>query len=107
MDMTQIGAGFQNFGAMTVIALMVFKSPAILEQLSNLIQRIIGNVRETQTEALNVFRAENDKIITLIGTQFTTVQNTLADSLNELKEMAGELKHISQRVEHLERDKPG
>lgn len=106
MDLTQIGPMLQNMGAMSVIAIAVFKSPAILEQLSALIQKIISSVRETQTEALTVFKSENDKIVTLIGNQFASVQVTLGDSLDQLKTMAEELKTLSHRVEHLERDKP-
>lgn len=107
MEIAQVGQFVQNFGAMAVIALAVFKSPAIIEQLSNLVQKIVSNVRDTQTEGLNVFKVEQDKLLSLIASQFTSMNTTIGSAVDELRVMATELSKLSNRVEHLERDKPG
>lgn len=95
----------QNYGAMGILALMVWRLPSILSAINEMVQNNVKNVRETQTEALNVFKSENDKILTMLGARFKAIEETTQGILKTNTAMIAELKGISIRVGELERDK--
>ena len=105
-DYNLLFTAVQNFGALGILGLMVFKSPAIISAISAMIDRNIAAIRETQSEALNVFKAENDKVIGLMDQRFQAVERTLVATCEAVTELVSEMKTINERVGDLESDKP-
>ena len=96
----------QHFGALGILALMVWKSPGILSGISELIQKVIGTVRETQTEALEVFKTEQQSLIDMVDRRFQTIETTLVKLVEIQTTLVTGISSLGVRVEHLERDKP-
>jgi hypothetical protein len=106
MELGAITAIAQQFGALGIILLMVWKSPAILEKLTGLIQLIIGHVRDSQKEALSVFKSELEKLIDLFTDRFKVVEETLTKNCEAQTQLIGEIKTLSERMRNLEDAKP-
>jgi hypothetical protein len=96
----------QQLGGLGILALMVYLSPKILAGLSDLNQKMIGTVRETQTEALSVFKTEQSALIDMIDRRFQSTEGTLTKLVETLTTLVGEVKSLGFRVDTLERDKP-
>lgn len=106
MDPT-IVSSISQFGALGILAIMVWKAPGIVAAINDLIQKVIGNVRETQTEALNVFKSEQQALLEMVDRRFSSTEGTLLKQVENQTIVITELKSLSMRVENLERgDKP-
>ena len=95
----------QQYGALAILALMVWKLPAVIIAISAIVESMIKHVRETQTEALTVFKSENDKILGMLESRFETIETALNASVKSNTEMIGELKELSTRLGELERER--
>lgn len=84
-DLQVIMSVIQNLGAMGILGIIVYKSPQILARLTEHTQGMIKQVRETQGEALTVYKGEQDKLLNLID--------------EKLSMMITEMKSISDRVQ--------
>lgn len=93
----------QNLGAMGILGLMVWKSPAILKVIMDLIQSSVNNVRETQREALTAFKGEIEQMMKMFSDRFESVENTLATSLEHQTQMVEKVGVLAERIGALER----
>lgn len=95
----------QNFGAMGILAIMVWRLPQVISTINGVIQDNVKNVRETQREALDVFKGENDKILTLVGEKLEKVDESLIKAVESNTAVVKELQSLSERVGVLEHDR--
>lgn len=98
--------GLQQFGALAILAMMVWRLPNVITVINSMIQDNVKNVREVQTEALRVFSTENDKVLNMVSDRFKTVEDVLKTSVETQTEVLGEMKMLTERVRNLENDKP-
>ena len=106
MDIDTLFKGLQQFGALAILDMMVWRAPNVITVINQMIQDNIKNVREVQTEALTVFKGENDKILNMVSERFKTVEDVLKTSVETQTEVLGEMKMLTERVRNLENDKP-
>lgn len=102
MDFQLVMTAIQNLGAMGILALMVYKLPAILDRIQGMVNDHVQHVRETQKEALTVFQSEMDKILSMVENRFEVVEKTLSSGVLIQTEMVKEIRQLSGRVEKLE-----
>lgn len=106
MDFQMFMTALQNLGAMAILGMMVWKSPAIIDRIQALVDANVKNVRETQKESLAVFQGEMDKVLTMVENRFEVVENTLKSGILVQTEMVNEVRKLGGRVEALEDAKP-
>lgn len=106
METQALFQAVQNFGAMVILALMVIKLPSIIAAISTMIDKNIAAIRDTQTQSLDVFKSENDKILGMIEARFRAMEENLQASVKGMTDIVSEMKKISERVGALERDMP-
>lgn len=106
MDFQMFMTAMQNLGAMSILGMMVWKSPAIIDRIQALVDANVKNVRETQKESLAVFQGEMDKVLTMVENRFEVVENTLKSGILVQTEMVNEVRKLGGRVEALEDAKP-
>jgi len=88
-----------NFGAVALIALMVYKSPAILSGIGAIVEKNIGYIREVQKEALEAFKGEIDKILLMTNARFENVEKqmiTQGETLKLICERLGKVEYANQ-----------
>lgn len=106
MELTAFTSIIQNFGALGILALMVWRLPQVITTINGMIQDNVKNVRDTQTEALNVFKAENDKVLSLVGDRFEKIEENLTRMVESNTAVVSELRSVANRVGAVEREKP-
>lgn len=106
MEMQAIMTVVQNLGAIGILALMVWKSPAILKVIMDLIQTSVNNVRDTQKEALAAFGGKVDQMMTLFSERFENIEKSQAASIVHLSHLVEALTELTGRVGALERADP-
>jgi hypothetical protein len=107
MDLTFVVNTVGQFGALGILAIMVWRAPSVLAAINDLIQRVIANVREAQSEALNVFKSEQQNLIDMIDRRFSSTEGTLVKLVENQTTLLIEIKSLGLRVGSLEHsDKP-
>lgn len=106
MELQAFMTVIQNFGGLGILALMVWKSPAILKVIMDLIQNSVTNVRETQKEALSAFKGEIEQMMVMFAGRFENLEKTLQASLEHQTAMVEKVGVLAERVGALERANP-
>lgn len=104
-DMDAFFKALQNFGALAILALMVWRLPGIIGSINQMTQDNVKNVRDTQKEALDVFKGENDKILTLVSANFKVMEDGITAAVNSNTAVLSEIKTLSERVRNLENER--
>jgi BMFP domain-containing protein YqiC len=88
-----------NFGAMALLALMVYRSPQIVAAIGALIEKTIGHIREAQKEALTAFKGEMQSMLVVFKERFEAIETHLVSNgskLNDIDHRVGKLEYVHQ-----------
>lgn len=95
-----------DVGAVLIIILMVYKSPAIINSATTMVEKIITHIRETQQQALKSFEGEVDKMLTMFSEKFLGLEKVLEANMRIQTDLVSEMKTLGLRLKNLEDAKP-